>query len=76
MASFILIKTFPQLLSTLDFLVGKETSNFLRFDCLQGIRLATPFDNILNNEGLLVGEVRNVFGVFGLTGKFSNSLNW
>ena len=73
MAFFILIKTFPQLLSTLDFLVGKETSNFLRFDCLLGIRLATPLDNLLNNEGLLVGEVRNVFGVFGLTGKFSNS---
>ena len=69
MAFFILIKIFPQFLSTLDFLVGREKSNFLRFDCL-GIILVTPSVNILNNEGLLVDKGWTTFGIFEFARKF------
>ena len=69
MAFFILIKIFPQFLSTLDFLVGREKSNFLWFDCL-GIILVTPSVNILNNEGLLVDKGWTTFGIFEFARKF------
>ena len=56
-AFFILTKAFPQFLSTLDFLAGKEYPQCLLLDCLgilAGTRLVNTFLNFSNNEGLAV----------------------